>query len=144
MIPKMRLRAIYEIGVTGHPDSRPHLSKSLEDPNPEVGATAAHYLARLNPDGLVGRMESKLDSENAAVRRNAALALGYLQSAEAVDILLIALSREQDEAQKRALIEALGESGRKEAIPGLKNLAARENEFKEAAKKALDRIANES
>jgi HEAT repeat protein len=118
--PAVRLKAVYELGLTGDRQAVPLLIQAFSDENPDVGATAAMALSGIDHAGRLAVVQEKLSSSKPVERGNAALALGFIGNADSVDPLLVALAGEKNPDTKRRIIKALGELGSAAAIPGLK------------------------
>ena len=138
--PAARIRAAYELGLSGSPEAAPILIRALGDRDPAAGSAVAMALARLTHAGQDEALIAGLKSDDPAVRVNSALALGFGRKGEAMDPLLIALAVESDVDVKRGIIRALGELGAAGARPGLRRASEVEPRLAADVEAALRRL----
>lgn len=138
--PAERVRAAYELGLSGAPEAAPILVRALGDRNPAAGSSAAMALARLDFPGLEAALVAGLGNGDPAVRMNSALALGFGRKKDALDPLLVALATETDVEVKRGMIRALGELGLPGAAPGLRRASEVDSSVAAEAEAALRRL----
>jgi HEAT repeat protein len=137
---KIRLKAVYELGMTGDKAAVPLLLSALEDPDPEVGAAAAMAIAQTDPDGQLEQMKNGLSAASPALRGNAALALGFIKNKASLDLLLVALASEKDVQVKKRVIQGLAEMGMTAAVPGLEEAARNDPQVRPEVDAALSRL----
>jgi cyclophilin family peptidyl-prolyl cis-trans isomerase/HEAT repeat protein len=87
------------------------LMEALDHPDPAARATAAQALASVQDPAATPRLVALLGDEDAAVRRNAAFALGQTAGAANASQLINALRNEVDPLVRLTLLEAAGKSG---------------------------------
>ena len=138
--PETRLMAVYELGMTGDKQAASLILEALHDEDSAVGAAAAMALAKTDREGHVTTLQDHLVSSSPVLRGNAALALGFVQHREAVDPLLVSLTTEKNLQTKRRIIQALGELGSIEAMPGLQHAAETDSRVMPDVKAALARL----
>lgn len=138
--PEERMRAAYELGLSGAPEAAPILFRALGDKDPAVGPAVAMALARLNTAGQETVLVEGLGSGDDAVRLNSALALGFGRKTDALDPLLVALANEKDVEVKRGMILALGELGLPGAAPEIRRASEVDPRIAPEAQAALRRL----
>lgn len=119
---------------------------ALTDPDRIVRATAAGAVVFLPKLEAIRLISPLLDDKDPFVRKEAAYALGKLQSPEAVAPLIVLLRREKDLEIKAAIAAALGQTGNRSAIEPLIALLKRkpdeDEEFiRRSAARSIGQIA---
>jgi HEAT repeat protein/tRNA A-37 threonylcarbamoyl transferase component Bud32 len=117
--PETRIKAVYELGLTGDKRAAPLLMTALNDQSADVGAAAAMAIAQVDPEGQLDALRKNLSADSPRLRGNSALALGFSKKKEDLDVLLVALAGEKELEAKKRIIRGLGELGLNTAIPGL-------------------------
>ncbi|MBN1944467.1 MAG: HEAT repeat domain-containing protein [Bradymonadales bacterium] len=100
----------------------PSLLRCLDDPDLTVQLMAINALAEANPPGLKEVLFPRLQSEHAAVRWNAAAALGQIGETLAYPHLVERLARDRDPRVRRWAALALAEVDPKRAVGPLMKL----------------------
>jgi HEAT repeat protein len=113
--PDARAQVALGLGAIGTPNALRALQDALADLNLTVADAAALGLQRAGARAIP-YLASAARSENPAVRRRAATALGGIQEAQAVQ-WLGALLNDTEPTVRRAAADALGKVGRPEAVP---------------------------
>lgn len=160
----VRLSAAAAMGGSGLPDAVSPLLGHLDDPTPEVRAEVARSLGRIGDARAVVPLIGKVQDSTPEVRKTVARALGELGDLRATSALLLALADSAQEVRIEA-VTALGKLRSDEATlaitplvdgsdaPDTVGLAAfgqrppsgaGTNEVRNAALRALGRIASES
>lgn len=81
--------------------------KYLDDKDTAVVIAALQALSEIRDEDSVNRVASMIDSEDPAIRKEAALALGNIGSEYAKTYLQHRMSAEKDEDVKKSIMEAL-------------------------------------
>ncbi|MCL6533745.1 MAG: HEAT repeat domain-containing protein [Armatimonadetes bacterium] len=115
--PDARAQAALGLGQMATPGALRALRAGLEDPNLIVADACVSGFQRAGTKAL-GMLQDALQSQNAATRRRAVLALGVLNDAQAVAMLTRALN-DPDATVRRTAADALGTTGHPNAIPAL-------------------------
>jgi len=121
--PQARIKAVYELGLTGDKRAASLLMPVLSDSNQDVGAAAAMAISRVDPEGQLDTLRKNLSADLPALRGNSALALGFAKKKDDLDLLLVALAKEKDLEAKKQIIRGLSELGLAAAIPGIQDAA---------------------
>ena len=105
----VRWKAAIALGEIGNPDAIDPLIALLADDDRFVRSRAAHALSMIG-EIAVGHLIHALKSGNPATRRGAALALGKIKNASAVEPLILALADEQAmvRAEAAAALASIG------------------------------------
>ncbi len=119
---------------------------ALKDPEPIVRATAAPSVIFLPQPEAVAVLAPLLNDRDAFVRKEAAYALGKVESPDAAGPLLELLRREKDLETKAAVVGALGQSGNTIAVEPLiailKKKPDKDEEFlRRSAARSIGQIA---
>jgi hypothetical protein len=138
--PQTRIKAVYELGLTGDKRAAPLLMNALNDTDTDVGSAAAMAVSRLDPEGLLDTLRKNVSADSPALRGNSALALGFLKKKEDLDPMLVALAGEKDLGAKKKIIHGLSEMGLAAAIPGLRGAAASDPRVKAEVDIAVIRL----
>jgi HEAT repeat protein len=102
--PDFRLRgaAVRSLGVLGFPDAVTRATAALADPAADVRTVAAVVLGRLRQRTAVAPLLRRLSDRDGEVRRQAALSLGYLGDAQALDRLRAVARDDRHEGVREA------------------------------------------
>jgi HEAT repeat protein len=125
--PNARIQAAYALAELGEKfvgtpsvdSSVEPLIASLSDPERVVRQNATWALARIADKRATGPLIACLSDSFEKVRQNAAWGLGRIESPEAVDVLLIALRRDQHVPVRVNAATSLGHIGDPRALPAL-------------------------
>lgn len=103
--------AVWALVRIDSPAARKALRAALDDPLPRIRLTACRAISTSCDQQAVPRLVELLGDEDAAVRREAATALGRIGARSAVAALLAGLARPIDRAEEHARIYAVMEIG---------------------------------
>ena len=109
-------------------------------PDEEAGLAAAYTLSRGEPAEVHPLILRGLSHESPIARAHAAHALALTGHPDAMDQLVVALRNELDIRASTAMVQALGELERPEAIPHLRFAVRQDNRLQPAVDDALDRV----
>lgn len=114
----VRESAIELLASTGDQRAIEPLLKLLSDPDPDIRATTAEYLADLDfPEVVNGLIEALGKEEDTDVKETIIESIGFVGNDEVVSQLAQLLNSEEDEDVRITIIEALGDIASEKAIP---------------------------
>lgn len=122
--PRQRAQLLeFMVDVGGrHPDVETELIRTLKSDTPVEQLLAARGLGRMKSDDAVKPLLPVLGSESAALRREAAVALGSIGRPAAGAALMKAVSKESELEVKVAELQAVGAVGDRKQLPALEAL----------------------
>lgn len=115
-----RRAALYDLQADGSPEAQRKLVAAVDDPEPDVRATALTLLVGTEAEGTVDRLRAALDDPDAFVRATAAKLLGDLEVRPAAPRLVELLLEDPDARVRRPVADALGRIGGDVAAEGLR------------------------
>lgn len=123
--------------IAGKAEAIPHLHKEIKTEGP-LSAMAASVLSRLDPENpeTVRMLLGTLASKDGNLRMSGIAALGRLRAQQAVRPLLQLLDNEKNYRVRKAICEALGGIGGKDAAERLKAVVANKDELEEIRNQA--------
>ncbi|MDX2019057.1 MAG: HEAT repeat domain-containing protein [Deltaproteobacteria bacterium] len=106
---RIRERALVALGNAGHPDSLPHLERSLGDPSPNVRAAAANAIRRVEGDDGDRLLARALGDTSPAVRRGAVEAMLERAPSQVLEAALgILITTEPEQSVRARAVQVVG------------------------------------
>ena len=147
--PRVRLDAIYAVGVVARPPLDPAaaqpLVKALDHYDPSIRAAAARVIGRLNVDSAGDALIKAINDSHADVRYAAMRALGYIRDSRAIQPLTEQLAFYKKGEGAWSALDALARIASPSSIPVFKQyLGDRDPFLRRAAVEGLGRAKDTS
>ena len=137
----VRRRALEGLGGSSHPGVARIIESAQYDEDPFMRGSALYAMGRSADVRWIPYLLPHLESDDPALRMEAARALGELEAKTAVVPMIRMLDDEQDMEVRFAILEALGQIGGDKARQALELAAESEDEAEaEAAELALEQL----